>query len=111
MSNTGNKRDNLWFVVSTSGSALSIMTAAILIIQFGQNYKKKSPTQYFLFLLSGILMLILGIYMNHIIIDFSWNNSAHYRQFVMMPIILQKINVAFLLYAMYISLKYVNTLY
>ena len=111
MSNIANTRDNLWFVVSTSGSVLSIMTAAILIIQFGQNYKKKSPTQYFLFLLSGILMLILGIYMNHIIIDFSWNNNTHYGKFVLMPIILQKINIVFLLYVIYISLKYINTLY
>lgn len=92
--------NTVWFVISTMGSILSVTTASILIIQFSRNYKAKSPWQSFVFLLTGVLVLLMGVFMNHKLIDFI-ENKEKYDGFAILPQMLQYINLVFLLYVSY----------
>ena len=43
------QQNAVWFIVSITGTIVTIITASILIIQFSKNYKDKAPIQHILF--------------------------------------------------------------
>jgi len=98
-----------WFIISVSGTIITIITATILINQFSRNYKLKSPVQHILFLFSGILMLCLGIYVNIVTIDYTNAHTEEYGKFILIPRLLLKINFVFLIYAGYTVIKRISS--
>lgn len=99
------QQNAVWFIVSITGTIVTIITASILIIQFSKNYKDKAPIQHILFLISGVLMLMLGIYLNNIIIGYTNKNQELYGKFILAPQLLLKINIAFAIYTIYTIVK------
>lgn len=99
------QQNAVWFIISITGTIVTIITASILIIQFSKNYKDKAPIQHILFLISGVLMLSLGIYLNNIIIEYTNKNQESYGKFILVPRLLLKINIAFAIYAIYTIVK------
>lgn len=90
-----------WFILSTTGSVITVITAGIMIIQFSREYKLKSPIQSVVFLSSGVLMLCLGFYMNNIIMHYTNENN----KFKVVPQTLLYVNIVFALYAFYVGVK------
>ena len=99
------QQNAVWFIVSTAGTIVTIITASILIIKFSKPYKDKAPIQHILFLISGVLMLFLGTYTNIIVIDYTKNDEELYGKFILIPEVLLKINVAFAIYTIYTIIK------
>jgi sulfite exporter TauE/SafE len=99
------QQNAVWFIVSITGTIVTIITASILIIQFSKNYKDKARIQHILFLISGVLMLSLGIYLNNIIIEYTNNNQKIYGKLILIPRLLLKINIAFAIYTIYTIIK------
>jgi len=99
------KENSIWFIVSITGTIVTIITASILIIQFSKNYKDKAPIQHILFLISGVLMLFLGLYLNNVIIEYTKNNKKIYGKFILIPRYLLKINILFVMYTIYTIIK------
>ena len=99
------QQNSAWFIIATTGTIVTIITASILIIQFSKNYKDKAPIQHILFLISGILMLSLGIYLNSIVIEYTNKNEEMYGRFILIPRILLKINITFAIYTIYTIIK------
>ena len=95
----------VWFIISITGTIVTIITASILIIQFSKNYKDKAPIQHVLFLISGISMLSLGLYLNSTVIEYTNNNEEMYGRFILIPRILLKINITFAIYTIYTIIK------
>lgn len=104
------QQNSVWFIISITGTIVTIITASILIIQFSKNYKDKAPIQHILFLISGILMLSLGIYLNSIVIEYTNKNEEMYGRFILIPRILLKINITFAIYTIYTIIKRERTL-
>lgn len=90
--------EEAWFAVSSAGSIVTVISASIAIIQFSRNYKSKSPAQSAIFLLAGILLLCLGLYLNIIVLEFG-------GEYVTVPRMLLCINSIFALYALYTGAK------
>lgn len=105
------QQNAVWFIISVTGTIVTIITASILIIQFSKNYKDRAPIQHILFLISGILMLLLGIYSNRVVIEYSQNNQELYGELILIPRLLLKINIAFAIYTLYTLLKRAFFLY
>ena len=103
--NKEQQQNAMWFIISITGTIVTIITASILIIQFSRNYKDKAPIQHILFLMSGVLMLSLGIYLNHIIIEYTNNNQKIYGKLILIPRLLLKINISFAIYTIYTIIK------
>tara|TARA_A100001011_G_scaffold80696_1_gene83807 strand:+ start:3420 stop:3785 length:366 start_codon:yes stop_codon:yes gene_type:complete len=105
------QQNSEWFIISITGTIVTIITASILIIQFSQKYKDKAPFQYIIFLFAGILMLCLGIYLNYIIIKFVKNKKQQYGESIIVPQLLLKINIVFLIYAFYTGAKRISSFF
>ena len=99
------QQERIWFIVSLTGTIVTIITSTILIIQFSRNYKDKSPFQHIIFLFSGIIMLFLGIYLNYIIIIYTNDNKDKYSNFIVIPKLLMSINIVFFIYVIYTLIK------
>lgn len=105
------QQNSAWFIISITGTIVTIITASILIIQFSRNYKDKAPLQYMIFLLAGIFMLCLGIYLNYIIIRFVKNKEQQYGELIIVPQLLLKINIVFFIYAFYTGAKRISSFF
>ena len=99
------QQERIWFIVSLTGTIVTIITSTILIIQFSRNYKDKSSFQHIIFLFSGIIMLFLGIYLNYIIIIYTNDNKDKYSNFIVIPKLLMGINIVFFIYVIYTLIK------
>jgi hypothetical protein len=102
------EQNSVWFIISITGTIVTIITASIIIIQFSRNYKNKSPIQYIIFLFSGILMLFLGIYINNRVVIHLSNHKDEYGSFIIIPQMLQKINIVFAIYVIYTIVKQIS---
>lgn len=104
---TDNKLDQnaVWFIASIAVISVNILTASIVIIQFSRHYKDRRPIQNIIFLLEGFLLLCVGIFLNYKVIQYIEKNKNKYENFIIVPQAIQKINIVFLLYIIYIAFK------
>lgn len=102
-----NKLDQnaVWFIASIAVISVNILTASIVIIQFSRHYKDRRPIQNIIFLLEGFLLLCVGIFLNYKVIQYVEKNKNKYENFIIVPQAIQKINIVFLLYIIYIAFK------
>ncbi len=94
-------KEFLWFIGSITTSIVSILTASILLINLGREYKKKRPYQFTILLLGGIILLFVSSYININVINYLKLYSNKYQHYVLMLKSILFITICFIIHVLH----------